>query len=175
MMIREFATSWSELKGEIIIVTAQDPSKKEILLNTMSPEAVRKYNSALRRRTTQFLYYDPAVVDLTGRIREYYKQRGEKVPTSADAEHLAYAIHYKVDEFHTFDKGKKGGADLLAMDGNVAGHSLDLQAAVQAGAARVQVVQVSPTSTWSLARQRSMLVVTELGARSLWEACRGAS
>lgn len=111
-------------KGEIIIVTAQDPSKKEILLNTMSPEAVRKYNSALRRRTTQFLYYDPAVVDLTGRIREYYKQRGEKVPTSADAEHLAYAIHYKVDEFHTFDKGKKGGADLLAMDGNVAGHSL---------------------------------------------------
>jgi integrase len=48
----------------------------------------------------------------------------EVTAVGGGAKHLASAIHFEVDEFHTFDEGKKGGRSLLSLDGDVAGHRL---------------------------------------------------
>jgi hypothetical protein len=62
----------------------------------------------------------PQIDALTEEVREYYRTRGMKTPKTPDATHLAYALHYGVDEFHTFD------GYLLGMGNSVAGRNLKI-------------------------------------------------
>lgn len=69
------------------------------------------------------------ILKKAGALRSYYRKRKDKnngkVLGSPDAIHLATAIIYKVNEFHTFDrKGRAGTLGLLPLTGNVAGHKL---------------------------------------------------
>jgi len=50
-------------------------------------------------------------------LRNYYAMLGRSLKT-ADAIHLATAIIYRADEFHTFDE------QLLSWSGNIGGHKL---------------------------------------------------
>jgi hypothetical protein len=52
---------------------------------------------------------------------------GGKTLSVPDAIHLATAIQYRVDEFHTFDgEGNSRYLGLLPLSGNVGGHKLTI-------------------------------------------------
>jgi predicted nucleic acid-binding protein len=65
---------------------------------------------------------DIKVASLAHDIRDYYlihsDQHGGKRLSTPDAIHLATAILYRADEFHTFDE------KLIPLSGNVGGHDL---------------------------------------------------
>jgi predicted nucleic acid-binding protein len=60
------------------------------------------------------------IADLAHNLRNYYAISGGKIMKTPDAIHLATAILYRVDEFHTFDD------ELISLSGNVAGHNLKI-------------------------------------------------
>jgi len=99
-------------KGQIMLVTGQSIIEMELLETTMSSEAQVKFNDLMKRRNCQKLPFDPRLHDRVRQIREGCRQAGIVVPKVGDATHLAYAIHYSVDELHTFDE-----AHLLPLDG----------------------------------------------------------
>ncbi len=74
---------------------------------------------------------DMRVAKLARDLRNYYLVRNQdfrgKTLTVPDALHLATAILYRADEFHTFDEnGDKNSLGLLPLNGNVAGHDLKI-------------------------------------------------
>lgn len=76
---------------------------------------------------------DLSVGTMARELREYYAVRkaefGGKTLTAPDAIHLATAILYKANEFHTFDEKDKARANslgLLPLSGNVGGHDLKI-------------------------------------------------
>jgi hypothetical protein len=111
------------MEGRTLLVTSTE-TQLEVLEAKMSKLARVKFNAIFGRRNVQLLPYDLRVQMLAKSIREYYAADGQKTVTSEDSKHLASAIHFDVDEFHTFDEGKKGGRSLLSLDGNVADHPL---------------------------------------------------
>jgi predicted nucleic acid-binding protein len=96
-------------------------TKAEVLEGKMTPEERLRFTKLFQRRNV-------VAVDATGRVFTLAKEIREwnaKI-SLPDAIHLATAILYDADEFHTTDgsgKRKRGG-DLLPLDGNVAGHKL---------------------------------------------------
>lgn len=109
--------------GDVITVCGEGPFRAEVFPHRLPSQGVALLNSVTQGRKYQLLDYDPKINDLRAAIREYYAGK-QKPPSLADAEHLAYAIHYGVTEFWTMDRGKKGGCDLLNLSGNVAGMNL---------------------------------------------------
>lgn len=91
----------------------------------------KKLREIFDYRLIEELGIDSRVMDLAGEIRAYHKKGTGpaqlKNIRTPDAIHLASAINYEADEFHTFD-GKKGAGKshggLLSLDGNVAGRVL---------------------------------------------------
>jgi predicted nucleic acid-binding protein len=78
------------------------------------------------------LSMDIKVAELAHDIRDYYMKlatefAGKKL-TTPDAIHLATAILYRADEFHTFDDGKTDpkSIGLIQLSGNVGGHQLTI-------------------------------------------------
>lgn len=72
---------------------------------------------------------DPRISNLASEIRDYYERQkqidGKPGLSVPDAIHLATAIQYEVNEFHTFDeKDSPRSRALLPLNGNVAGHNL---------------------------------------------------
>ena len=68
---------------------------------------------------------DIKVASLAHDIRNYYAKGGGKTLSTPDAIHLATAIIFRVDEFHTFDgNGSRKSLGLLPLSGNVAGNRL---------------------------------------------------
>jgi predicted nucleic acid-binding protein len=113
-------------KGKCIIVTSSI-FRVEVLV--LSPEQQKKLDDFCLHRRFQEIEINHKVLDLANEIRRYYKSKeqttGAKTVMTPDAIHLATAIQYEVDVFHTFDGGKKRG--LLQLNGNVAGHNLIIQ------------------------------------------------
>ncbi|MEX0589913.1 MAG: PIN domain-containing protein [Xanthobacteraceae bacterium] len=75
---------------------------------------------------------DIKVAELAHDIRDYYTVRtaeydGKKLSTP-DAIHLATAILYRANEFHTFDDGGSDSKSigLIQLSGNVGGHGLTI-------------------------------------------------
>jgi len=88
-----------------------------------------KIGQLFKRRNIQMKVTDQRVSTLASQIRNHYLEKrrleGKKGTVSTpDAIHLATAIHYQVDEFHTYDDGGKDGISILALNGDVAGHEL---------------------------------------------------
>lgn len=100
-------------------------TQTEVLDSTLPKEAQTKFGNLFKRRNVTWVNHDPPVGKLSHDIRDYYNRKGIKL-TSADTVHLASAILYEADEFHTLDgSGKrKRKTDLLTLNGNVAGHKL---------------------------------------------------
>ncbi len=68
---------------------------------------------------------------LAHNLRDYYVQKAVehegKTLSTPDALHLATAILYRADEFHTFDESSgRNSLGLLPLTGNVAGHNLTI-------------------------------------------------
>ena len=61
---------------------------------------------------------DIRVASLAHDIRNHYALKNEKIPKTPDAIHLATAILYRANEFHTFDE------QLIGYSGNVGGNKL---------------------------------------------------
>lgn len=74
---------------------------------------------------------DSKVAALAHDLRDYYSSRptefGGKTLSVPDAMHLATAIFYRVDEFHTFDeKGSSKSLGLIPLSENVGGNRLKI-------------------------------------------------
>jgi predicted nucleic acid-binding protein len=112
-------------KRETLIVTGQC-TKIELMPLALDVKAQTELNRLFQRRCVQYLPGDPRLDQLAEKIRTHYAMNrdGGKLIGSMDALHLANAIHYRVDEFYTFDKGKRGDRGLLGLNGNVAGYPL---------------------------------------------------
>jgi predicted nucleic acid-binding protein len=68
---------------------------------------------------------DIKVAGLAHNIRDHYAKLGGKTLSTPDAIHVATAILYRVDEFHTFDNdGTSKSLGLLPLSGNVGGNKL---------------------------------------------------
>ena len=95
----------------------------EVLKGKMTDEQRDRFTKLFQRRNVVQVDVTTRVLDLSEKIRNW----NPKI-SSPDAIHLATAILYEADEFHTTDGGgkRKRAGDLLPLDGNVAGHPLKI-------------------------------------------------
>ena len=111
--------------GKIVLVTSS-LTRGEILETKIGAQAATNFQDSLKRPNIVEASADPRVASLAGELRNYYqgqKETGANAKTLAmlDAVHLATAILYGVDQFHTFDDGKKGKhLGLLGLSGTLA-------------------------------------------------------
>ena len=92
-------------------------TRVEVLECTLSGEAKRSFDDFFKRRNIIMVNVDRNITDLAHEIRNHYKTQNKKL-TSPDSIHLAAAITYGADQFHTFDD------PLLRLNGKVAGYPL---------------------------------------------------
>jgi predicted nucleic acid-binding protein len=74
---------------------------------------------------------DSKIAQLAHDLRDHYAVRtvafGTKNLSVPDSIHLATAIHYRADEFHTFDQeNRKNTLGLIPLSGNIGGHKLTI-------------------------------------------------
>lgn len=82
------------------------------------PVGIESPFKGLLKRVNQ-VSMDIRVASLAHDLRNYYVIAGRSIKTP-DAIHLATAIHYRVEEFHTFDD------QLLSLSRDVGGHRLTI-------------------------------------------------
>jgi PIN domain len=101
---------------------------QEVKGSRMRPDREALFLAFLKRPNVVRIDTEAPITALMGEIFDYYAVNpvGGKSMALQDALHLATAINKNVDAFYTFDSGKKGGLNLLALDGNVAGHPLHI-------------------------------------------------
>ena len=98
------------------------------VLQSRLPVGMDTLFSGLMKRIIR-LGMDSKVASVAHDIRDHYMSRtaefGGKTLSTPDAIHLATAILYRVDEFHTFDRdGSSKSLGLIPLSGNVGGHRL---------------------------------------------------
>jgi predicted nucleic acid-binding protein len=107
-------------KGEADLFTSA-LTKTEVLKGKMTVAQRERFTKLFQRRNVVIVDVTTRVLDLSEKIREW----NPKISTP-DAIHLATAILYDADEFHTTDGGgkRKHAGDLIPLSNNVAGHKL---------------------------------------------------
>jgi hypothetical protein len=111
--------------NEVVLITSI-MTQTEVLESKMPKDAQTKFDNVFKRRNVVWINHDTRVGKLSHDIRDYYAQRAISL-SSPDSVHLASAILYQADVFHTLDgSGKKKRGHLLPLDGNVAGHKLKI-------------------------------------------------
>jgi predicted nucleic acid-binding protein len=110
--------------GKLILFTSSI-TRSEIFQSRLSQEQKNKWQSMMRRSDLHEVAADSRVNDRSSAIREYHDTRKVKIATP-DAIHLATAVLYKADEFHTMDGLDKSGKQrrVLGLNGNVGGYRL---------------------------------------------------
>lgn len=101
----------------------------EVLESTLPIHALEKLDQLLNRSNLTEVEIGPRIINKAGELRDYYQRRRATVGgpglSTPDSIHLATAILYGVDEFHTFDeRDKPGSLGLIPLSGDVAGHPL---------------------------------------------------
>ena len=115
--------------NEVILLTSAF-TDIEVLQSTLNDDARDKFDKLFKRKNCQKAAIDHRITALSSEIRDYYQSRKDidQLPTitSPDAVHLATAIHYNADVFHTFDENNiiNRRRALIPLSGNVAGHNL---------------------------------------------------
>jgi hypothetical protein len=94
----------------------------EVLACRLSDAAIKMWEAVLRRRHIALINADQRVAQLAHEIRNFHQTEGVKVSTP-DSMHLATAILYQADEFHTFDGSgaTPRKSKLIPLSGHVAG------------------------------------------------------
>jgi len=110
------------MSGQVLLIILRDILFEEVQLRT--PEAVDRFRKLMMRKGIEIPSKDLRIERLANEIRSYYDVNGPKKLPEKDSLHLATAIHYKANAFYTFDEGRKGGLNLLSLNGNVAGYPL---------------------------------------------------
>src|SRR5438105_3222795 len=117
-------------RNQVTLIVSQQVDL-EILEAKWPNDAAKIWDEIFKRRNVKKVPVTWSIISLGQQIRNFYQgkiERGEaigKTVSSMDAVHLATAITYEVDQFHTFDDGKQGKSmSLISLSGNVAGHSL---------------------------------------------------
>lgn len=100
------------------------------VLSAKLPAGMDRLFGDLMKRITR-ISVDMKCASLAHDIRNYYTARAEehggKTLSTPDALHLATAVLYRVDEFHTFDNaGSSKSLGLIPLSGNVGGHRLTI-------------------------------------------------
>lgn len=116
----------NEIEANQIILLRSAVLRTEILTDSLQQNVQTQYRQLLRRSNIQEKDADPRVMDKAAEIREYHRKKAQSVSTP-DAIHLATAILYNADEFHTMDGLQQGGSKrrkLLSLSGDVGGHNL---------------------------------------------------
>jgi predicted nucleic acid-binding protein len=110
-------------KARIIV---SDYLTAEMISGKWSKEAAQKFDDLFKRKNVKKVPISPNVTVLTQELRNHYEQLGGKNLSAGDAIHLATAILYRVDQFHTFDDGQRDrkNRSLLELNGSVAGRPL---------------------------------------------------
>lgn len=94
------------------------------VLSAHIPVGMDTLFKGLMRRIDQ-VSVDIKIAALAHDIRNHYASAGSKTVSTPDSIHLATAILYRADEFHTFDQaGSSRSLGLLPLSGNVGGHKL---------------------------------------------------
>jgi predicted nucleic acid-binding protein len=112
-------------KNEARLITSV-LTKAEILRSTLTENAKEKLDKILKRRNCGVLATDDRIWNLVHDLRDYYQQLKiqDNLPTltTPDAVHLATAIHYEANAFHTFDKNDEPPRRraLIPLSGNIA-------------------------------------------------------
>jgi len=113
-------------RREVKLITSA-LTQVEVLQSKM-PVGVRTSFTDLLKRMTRAAM-DTKVASLAHDLRDHYASPAgntdSKTLSTPDAIHLATAILFRVDEFHTFDNdGNSKSLGLLPLSGNVGGHKL---------------------------------------------------
>ncbi len=105
------------------LFTSALTTKTEVLKGKMNAEQRDRFARLFLRRNVIEVDVTSRVLAMSERIREWNSKIS--VP---DTIHLATAIIYDADEFHTSDGGgkRKRAGDLLPLSGNVAGYNLKI-------------------------------------------------
>ena len=119
-------------RAQLVLVTST-LTRAEIYQSKTSPEAMKKYDTLLRRSNVVAQNVDLPIARLTSELMEYYIASDFELLTP-DAIHLATAIYLNSNEFHTFDgvkphtprRSKYKRCGLLTLDGSVGGHALKI-------------------------------------------------
>ena len=88
----------------------------EILEGQLTADQITKFQNLFKRRNVIQITLDQRIARRASEIRNYYNGRGIKIKTP-DATHLATAIIYEAEEFHTLDGGgeRQRPSDLFAI------------------------------------------------------------
>ena len=110
-----------EVDANKITLITSVVTRTELLENRMPSDVKAKYDALFNRRNVVMISLDHRISDLSAEIREYYDAKGTVLGT-IDCQHLATAILYGADEFHTLDgSGKKKKGYLIPLSGTIAG------------------------------------------------------
>ena len=119
-----------EVEANRAILFASAIIRGEIFQGQLTQEQRDKFARLMRRHNVTEVNADAKIMNEASRIREYHANQPQKRRVSTpDATHLATALIYEADEFHTMDGLKKGGQNkrkLLALSGDVGGRKLDV-------------------------------------------------
>lgn len=123
--LREIAKEITENRA---ILCTSVTTETEILEGKLTAEEMVKFENLFKRRNVIQITLDHRISKLASEIRSFYDKRGIKIKTP-DAQHLATAIIYGADEFHTMDGGGQRArpSDLLRLNGDVAGRPLHIR------------------------------------------------
>ncbi len=115
-------------KREVRLITSV-LTRVEVLQGRIPVGVGSSFTDLLKRMTQMGL--DTKIAGLAHDLRDHYSvnaaAHGGKTLSTPDAIHLATALHYRVDEFHTFDNdGSSKHLGLLPLSGNVGGHKLTI-------------------------------------------------
>lgn len=125
--IREIVSKVETGRAKLITSTI---TTVELLECDLPVGAKELFEKLMQRRMMSAISADIRVTALASQIRNHYKTSPEfknKTVCTPDAIHLASAILYKADEFHTFDRSNKKSLGLLPLNNNVAGHELTIK------------------------------------------------
>ena len=106
--------------NDAIVITSV-ATRTEVLKADLSNDSQALFDRLFQRQNMEFKDITTPISDLASEILKHYKQANQKNMSFADAQHLATAIIFKVDEVHTFDE-----KHMISMSGNVAGHTLKI-------------------------------------------------
>lgn len=100
----------------------------EVLQGKLTPDQATRFDNLFKRRNVVSITVDSRIAKRASEIRNHYNEKGIKISTP-DSIHLATAIIYEVDEFHTLDGDgqRKRPNDLLRLNGDVAGYPLHIR------------------------------------------------